>query len=81
MLFYVITRATGPTILVTVGIAIQCVTRMLLSRLLGLLKLLLELLQFLGGMVHAWVGQKLVNITFYKFLQCPICLIFKVIIG
>ena len=24
-----------------------------------------------GGMVQAWVGQKLVNVTFYEFLQCP----------
>ena len=24
------------------------------------------------GMVQAWVGQKLVNVTFYEFLRCPI---------
>ena len=23
------------------------------------------------GMVQAWVAKKLVNVTFYKFLQCP----------
>ena len=26
----------------------------------------------LAGMVHAWVSQKLVNMTFYEFLRCPI---------
>ena len=24
------------------------------------------------GMEQAWVGQKLVNVTFYEFLRCPI---------
>ena len=32
------------------------------------------------GMVQAWVGQKLVNVTFYEFF-CPILKLFKVIIG
>jgi hypothetical protein len=26
----------------------------------------------IAGMVQAWVAQKLVNVTFYKFLGCPI---------
>ena len=47
-----ITRATRPTILVTVGIAIQQVTSTLLSRLFGLLQLLFELLKFLGQISH-----------------------------
>ena len=24
------------------------------------------------GMMQVWVGQKLVNVTFYNFLRCPI---------
>ena len=26
----------------------------------------------IAGMVQAWVAPKLVNVTFYKFLGCPI---------
>ncbi len=52
MLIYVTTRATVPTILVTVGIAIQRVPRALLSGLLGFLEFLLEFLKFLGQISH-----------------------------
>jgi hypothetical protein len=47
-LIYVGPRATGPTILVTVGITIRKATSMLLGKLLGLslLKLSLELTTF-----------------------------------
>ncbi len=52
MLIYVTTRATVPTILVTVGIAIRRVTWALLSGLLGFLEFLLEFLEFLGQISH-----------------------------
>ena len=47
-----ITRATGPTILFTVGITIRRVTRTLLSSLLGFLEFLLKFLKFLGQISH-----------------------------
>jgi len=60
MFIYLFSRATGPTILVTVGITIQWVTSTLL-RVLLLLKLLFELSHFLGqigdltGLSATWI--------------------------
>ena len=51
-LFYWSTRATGPTILATVGIAVRRVTGALLSGPLGFLKLFFKLLEFLGQISH-----------------------------
>jgi hypothetical protein len=35
---------------------------------------------FTGGMVQAWVAQKLVNVSFYKFLRCTIFTIWRPIL-
>ncbi len=52
MLIYLQSCATGPTILVTVGITIRRVTSMLLALLLSLFKLLFELSHFLSYISH-----------------------------
>ena len=51
-LIYYITRATGPTILVTVGITIRRVTRTLLAAFLQFLKHFLKLSHFFRQISH-----------------------------
>jgi hypothetical protein len=51
-LIYWSTRATGPTILATVGITVRRVTRTLLAAFLRFLKLFLELSHFFGQMAY-----------------------------
>ena len=51
-LIYWSTRATGPTILATVGITVRRVTRTLFAALLRLLKLIFELFHLFGQMAY-----------------------------